>query len=218
MHGPSPFDMILEAYRDGVFPMAESAEDEDFAFYKPYMRGLIPIETLHIPDRLLKTIRQKKFFVSFNRSFEDVIAGCAAATPKRGKTWINAPIRDIFTVLHGQGHAHSVEVWKDKKLAGGIYGLSIGAVFCGESLFSIERDASKVALVHLCAMLWKTGFTILDTQFINPHLLQFGAFEIPQEEYEERIKAEMAKPVSLRGLETQNLDDTMNEYLAFRGL
>lgn len=188
-------DIILDAYREGVFPMAESADDDEFAFYKPVLRGLLPIEGLHIPRRLLKTIRSKKFTLTVNNAFEDVIDGCAEpSSDKRAKTWINRPIRDIFVMLNNQGHAHSVECWNaDGKLAGGIYGLSMGAVFCGESMFSRETDASKVALTTLCALLWKCGYTVLDTQFINPHLVQFGAYEIPQEEYEALIKTEMNK-------------------------
>lgn len=198
MHGPSPFDVILDAYRDGVFPMAESADDDDFAFYKPYMRGLIPIENLHIPKKLLKELHAGIFTVTMDEAFEDVIDGCARKTVKRPKTWINKPIRDIFIGLHHAGHAHSIECWtKEGKLAGGIYGLAIGGVFCGESMFSNERNASKIALVHLCAMLWTAGFTVLDTQFINPHLLQFGAYEMPQEEYEALIGTEMSRNVAL---------------------
>ena len=218
MHGFTPFDMILEAYREGVFPMAETADDEGFAFYKPHMRGLIPILDLHIPRRLLKNIRTGKFRVSFNYAFEEIIAGCATTTHKREKTWINAPIQYIFNMLHTQGHAHSLEVWHDDRLAGGIYGLAIGAVFCGESMVSFERDASKVALVYLCAVLWKAGFTTLDTQFINPHLLQFGAYEIPQEQYESLIKIEMDKLVSIQDAVNIGLENVLAEYLKHRGL
>lgn len=201
---------VLDAYRDGVFPMAESAEDESVAFYKPYMRGILPIKDLHIPAKLLKEVRHGIYIVTIDQAFEEVIDGCARETPKRSKTWINKPIRDIFVSLHHAGHAHSIECWsKDGKLAGGLYGLSIGAVFCGESMFSVERDASKVALVHLCALLWKSGFTVLDTQFINPHLLQFGAYEMKQEEYEALIRCEMEKDVRLGNLDT----NMVKEYL-----
>ena len=205
--------VVLDAYRAGVFPMAESAEDDNFAFYKPYMRGIIPIAGLHIPAKLLKEVRQEIYTVTMNRAFGDVIDGCARETPKRAKTWINTPIRDIFINLHKAGHAHSIECWtKDGKLAGGLYGLAIGAVFCGESMFSNARDASKVALVHLCAALWKSGFTVLDTQFINPHLLQFGAYEMKQEEYEALIATEMQRNVRLHAPSVETLGD----YLARR--
>jgi leucyl/phenylalanyl-tRNA--protein transferase len=208
-------DIILNAYRDGVFPMADSADDEEFSFYKPHLRGLIPIADLHIPTRLLKTIRRGTYTITMNLAFEDIIDGCAAATSeKREKTWINRPIRDIFVMLNRAGHAHSVECWNaDGSLAGGLYGLAIGAVFCGESMVSFERDASKVALVALCAILWKSSFTILDTQFINPHLLQFGTYEIPQEEYEEMIKTEMKKKISLVPGDLQSI---LEEYLRKR--
>lgn len=209
--------MILEAYREGIFPMADSADDEDFAFYRPHMRGLIPIIDLHIPSKLLKTIRKKKFTIHMDGAFEDVIDGCAAATnAKRETTWINRPIRDIFVMLHKEGRAHSIECrGQDGNLAGGLYGLAIGAVFCGESMFSVQRDASKVALAHLCALLWKCGFTVLDTQFINPHLLQFGAYEMPQEEYETLIQIEMNKDIDLSRVD---FDAVMEDYLAFRQL
>lgn len=211
-----PLKLVLDAYRDGVFPMAESADDPSFAFYKPYQRGLIPIEGLHIPAKLLKEIKAAPFTVTMDRAFEDVIDGCAAATPKRSNTWINAPIRNIFVSLHQAGHAHSIECWtKDGKLAGGLYGLAIGGVFCGESMFSNEKSASKIALVHLCALLWSAGFTVLDSQFINAHLLQFGAYEIPQEEYEAMIETEMLREVYL----PQHPDFTsiLINYLAQRG-
>lgn len=209
-----PLELILNAYREGAFPMAESAEDDNFAFYKPYMRGIIPIAGLHIPAKLLKEIKQGIYTVTMDQAFEDVIDGCARETPKRAKTWINTPIRDIFIELHRAGYAHSIECWtQDGKLAGGLYGLAIGAVFCGESMFSNQRDASKVALVHLCASLWKNGFTVLDTQFINPHLLQFGAYEMKQEEYEALIATEMRKAVRLSAPD----EEILRDYLASRG-
>lgn len=198
MHDFTPMtDLLLQAYRDGVFPMAESADEDAFAFYKPYQRGILPIDDLHIPAKLAKLLRKAPYSVSINRAFEEVIDCCAAATPKRSKTWINRPIRDMFVALHHEGHAHSVECWtQDGRLAGGLYGLAIGAVFCGESMFSNESDASKIALVHLCAILSARGFTVLDTQFINPHLLQFGAYEMDQADYEALIETEMEKDVS----------------------
>lgn len=214
MHGSSPTDILLDAYRIGVFPMAESAEDAAFAFYRPLLRGLLPIKDLHIPAKLLKTVKQAPYRITMDTAFEAVIDGCAASTPKRGKTWINAPIRESFIDLHRQGHAHSIECWNHKDtLVGGLYGLAIGAVFCGESMFSIETDASKIALVHLCAVLWKAGFTVLDTQFINDHLLQFGAYEIPQEDYEAKIMTEMKKDTAWFANNGDNLTILLNDYL-----
>jgi len=207
--------IILDAYREGIFPMAESAEDEGFAFYRPQMRALLPIAELHIPARLLKTIRRRKFTVTMNRAFPDVIDACAAVrSAKRDNTWINQPIRDIFVMLHERGHAHSIECWNaDGSLAGGLYGLAIGAVFCGESMFSNTRDASKIALVHLCALLHASDFTLLDSQFMNPHLLQFGAYEMSQDEYEERIKTEMNRAVLFS---KDPLEKILEDYLEFR--
>ncbi len=207
-------DIILDAYREGVFPMAEDAGDEDFAFYKPHMRALIPIETLHVPASLAKTVRRKKFHMTLDQAFAQVIDGCAASTPKRSNTWINTPIKEIFLMLHRQGHAHSIECWDDAgTLAGGLYGLAIGRVFCGESMFSRQKDASKVALIGLCALLKNTGFKILDSQFMNPHLLQFGAYEIPQENYEAMIAIEM-KTAPERPLENVPIGDSLlDDYL-----
>lgn len=211
-------EAVLDAYRDGIFPMADSAEDDSFAFYKPHMRGLIPIRDLHIPAKLLKALRRAPYDVTMDRAFEAVIDGCAAASPKRTKTWINGPIRDIFLALHGAGHAHSIECWtKDGKLAGGLYGLHIGGVFCGESMFSNETNASKIALVHLCALLWRSGVHVLDTQFINPHLLQFGAYEMKQEEYENLIAAEMTREVFLSP-PGSGFESLLQSYLQERGM
>lgn len=208
--------IILDAYRTGVFPMAESAEDDDFAFYKPYQRALIPIHDLHIPTKLLKTLKRHDYTVSLDTAFTDIIDGCAAATTKRVNTWINAPIRDLFVALHREGHAHSIEVHDDTgALAGGLYGLSIGAVFCGESMVSFKTNGSKIALVYLCALLHEAGYTILDSQFMNPHLIQFGAYEIPQEEYEKRIAVEMEKTV--RPLDSIPIDASLlARYLSTR--
>lgn len=186
-------DMILNAYREGVFPMAESADDDGFAFYKPHLRSLLPIRDLHIPAKLLKTLKKRPYRVTMNNAFAQIIEGCG----ERETTWINDPIKAIFIQMHEDGYAHSVECWdKDGNLAGGLYGLSIGAVFCGESMVSFQTDASKIALVHLCALLQACGYTTLDTQFINPHIARFGAYEMPQAKYEALIQMEMEKPVT----------------------
>lgn len=175
---------ILNAYRNGLFPMAEDADADHFFFYEPEKRGLLPIHSLHIPKRLARTVRRNQFRVTINTAFIDVIDGCAESTPDRPKKWINENIRDIFIILHQAKYAHSVECWdNDGNLAGGLYGLVLGSVFFGESMFSRQTDASKVALVHLMARLWAGGFDVCDIQFINDHLTQFGAYEIPQSEY-----------------------------------
>ena len=186
-------ELILEAYRQGIFPMADSAESLFYNFYRPEQRGQLSIDTLHIPKRLLKTLKQKPYEIKIDTAFADVIDGCAMSQKGRESTWINPLIRNVFIELHALGHAHSVECWQEGKLVGGLYGLAIGAVFCGESMFSTADDASKIALIHLCARLKKGGFTVLDTQFINEHLEQFGIYEISQEKYEKLIETEMNK-------------------------
>lgn len=202
---------VLDAYREGIFPMAEDSADQSFAFYKPHIRALLPIESLHIPSRLRKTLRQKPYRVTVDQAFEEIIDGCATSSPNRTKTWINKPIRDIFVMLHEEGYAHSIECWThDGKLAGGLYGVAIGAVFCGESMVSFEKDASKIALVHFCAMLKECGYTLLDSQFLNPHLVQFGAYEIPQEEYERLIKTEMKK--SVKPFTDVNIESAVQDF------
>ena len=189
-------EIILDAYRQGIFPMAESATSPTYDFYCPDMRGQLSITDLHIPKRLLKTIRKYPYRISVNEDFEGTIEGCRQSKKGRDGTWINEPIKEIFLKLHDMGMAHSVECWDGDKLVGGLYGLAIGAVFCGESMFSTATDASKIALVYLCAHLDKAEYTVLDTQFTNEHLEQFGIYKIPQKEYEELIKKEMNKKIS----------------------
>ncbi len=214
-------ELILQAYREGIFPMAESAESVFFNFYKPEHRGQLSIDNLHIPRRLRKTLKQMPYRVSVDEDFPAVIDLCAEKADGRASTWINKPIRDVFVELYEMGFAHSVECWADtedgtEELAGGLYGLALGGVFCGESMATRSTDASKIALVHLCARLSKAGFDILDTQFINPHLEQFGVYEVPQKDYEEKIKTVMQKkcdfllsdpPVSERDLIKEYLSD-----------
>lgn len=174
---------VLKAYRHGLFPMADSRDSDVFYWYDPPMRGQLSIPALHIPDRLRRSVLQFPYEIRIDTDFSGVIAGCAKAAPGRNQTWINKPIADLFKQLHHEGHAHSIEAWQDGHLVGGLYGLAIGGAFMGESMFSTARDASKIALVHLCARLWKGGYSVLDTQFINDHLLQFGAYEIPRDDY-----------------------------------
>lgn len=175
---------LLTAYRAGIFPMAESADDPQVFWMDPDMRGVIPLDRFHIPVSLKKTLKKRPYKVTVNKAFEEVIAACAAATPVRSDTWINARIRGWFTELHRMGHAHSIECWNEAgELAGGLYGMAINGAFFGESMFSKANDASKVALVHLVARLRARGFTLLDCQFVNDHLLQFGCVEIPRADY-----------------------------------
>ncbi len=184
---------ILNAYANGLFPMAERAADEEFYWYDPPRRGQLSIANLHIPKRLEKTVRQAPYEVRIDTAFADVIDGCAASKQGREQTWINRPIRDMFIALHEAGFTHSVECWHAGQLVGGLYGLALGGAFMGESMFSTARDASKIALVHLCARLWKGGFTVLDTQFINDHLKQFGVYEISKEEYLQHLHSALHK-------------------------
>ena len=176
-------DMLLKAYAVGVFPMAEDRNDPELFWVDPRMRGIIPINGFHVPRRLRRTVRNGPFVVTFDTEFEAVIEECAESTDERPRTWINNRIIELYTSLHRQGHAHSVECWRDGQLAGGLYGVSLGGVFFGESMFSRERDASKVALVHLVAALKLGGYHFVDTQFITKHLARFGAVEIPRNEY-----------------------------------
>jgi leucyl/phenylalanyl-tRNA--protein transferase len=185
---------LIELYKQGYFPMAKSRDDDAFDMVAPYVRALLPIKNLHIPKRLRRKILQFPFRVSIDTAFEQVICACADAARKHeSDTWINDHIISLFLKLHGMGHAHSVECWDGDKLVGGLYGTALGSTFCGESMFSLESDASKIALVHLVARLDWTGFDLLDSQFRNPHLDQFGLYEMPQDEYVALMQAGLTK-------------------------
>ncbi|OFW89199.1 MAG: leucyl/phenylalanyl-tRNA--protein transferase [Alphaproteobacteria bacterium RIFCSPHIGHO2_02_FULL_46_13] len=192
----TPFD-LLDIYKQGFFPMAEHREDKEFQFYAPHTRALLPIKDLHIPKRLKRKMHHVAYDMRIDTAFADVIHHCAnVQRSKESNTWINDRIIALFIQLHEMGVAHSVETWRDGKLIGGLYGLTLGSTFCGESMFSIETDASKVALVTLTKHLDKQGFKLLDSQFRNPHLDQFGLYEIPQEEYVEMMQAGLRDKVS----------------------
>lgn len=186
-------ELVLKAYAYGVFPMAKSRNDTDVFWVQPKLRGVIPLERFHVSRSLRKTLRRGTFTISVDADFAGVLAGCAEATEDRADTWINDHIMELFIQLHEAGLAHSVEVWKDGALAGGLYGLAMGAAFFGESMFSRATDASKVALTHLAAILKRGGFTLLDTQFITDHLKTFGAIEIPQKEYLAQLGTALAR-------------------------
>jgi leucyl/phenylalanyl-tRNA--protein transferase len=187
-------ELMLRAYRAGLFPMAETRRGDRLYWLDPEQRGVLPLDGFHLPRRLLRTVLSDAFAVTVDADFSAVIAGCAAAAPGREDTWINAEIERLFTELHRLGHAHSVETRADGRLVGGLYGVALGGAFFGESMFSRARDASKVALVHLVARLRLGGFRLLDTQFVTPHLAQFGAIEVPRDEY----KALLARAVEAR--------------------
>jgi leucyl/phenylalanyl-tRNA--protein transferase len=182
-------EVLLKAYACGIFPMAESADDNALYWIEPEYRGIIPLERFHVPDRLARTVRSDRFTVAINRDFEGVIEGCAAPQLGRGRTWINGRIRNLYRKLHERGHCHSIEVYERDQLVGGLYGVSLARVFFGESMFHYARDASKVALVHLVARLRAGGFALLDTQFVTDHLKTFGATEIPRRQYHKQLEA-----------------------------
>ena len=176
-------EVLLKAYACGIFPMAESAEDPTLYWIEPEQRGVMPLETFHIPARLARTVRTTAFTVVCDRDFAAVIDGCAEPRPGRGRTWINARIRRLYGALFAQGNCHTIEVYDGDALVGGLYGVSLGGAFFGESMFHRVRDASKIALVHLVARLRAGGYALLDAQFITDHLKIFGATEISRRRY-----------------------------------
>lgn len=176
-------DLILKAYACGVFPMAERRDDQDVFWVDPDWRGVLPLDEFYVPKRLARTVRSHRFQVTVDQDFSGVIQGCATISERRAETWINGPIAEAYVGLHARGHAHSVEVWRDGELVGGLYGVSLAAAFFGESMFSMERDASKVALVHLVGRLRAGGYRLLDTQFVTDHLTRFGARQLPRAAY-----------------------------------
>ena len=184
MHGPTLTpEILLSAYAQGLFPMAERHDDPALYWVSPEQRGIIPLETFHVSHRLARTVRSGRFTVTSDTSFPGVMRACAAPKPGREQTWINDEILRLYAGLHAGGHAHSVECWRAGELVGGLYGVSRGGAFFGESMFSRERDASKVAMVHLVEGLKRGGFVLLDTQFLTRHLESFGAVEISRERY-----------------------------------
>jgi len=168
--------------------MGEARDDPRVFLVEPDQRGVIPLDAFHIPTRLRRTVRAEPFAIRADTAFSAVLDACAASTPGREDTWINDPIRRLYLDLHARGFAHSLECWRDERLVGGLYGVTLGGAFFGESMFSRATDASKVALVHLVAHLKRGGWTLLDTQFLTDHLTQFGAVETPQPAYLRRLK------------------------------
>ena len=182
-------ELLLRAYRVGLFPMAETRRSNRLYWLDPEFRGVLPLDRFHLPRRLMRTALRGPYTVSADTSFAEVIAACAAAAPGREDTWINRDIERMFGELHRAGYAHSVECRQDGVLVGGLYGVSLGAAFFGESMFSTARDASKVALVHLVARLRLGGYRLLDTQFVTSHLQQFGTEEVPRDRYKVLLAA-----------------------------
>lgn len=186
-------DMLLRAYAGGVFPMAERADSEDVFWVEPRRRGVLPLDGFHLPKSLAKTLKQEKFGFTVDHAFADVLTACAEPVPGRSETWINPLIAQAYVALHQRGQAHSVEAWTpDGTLAGGLYGVRLGAAFFGESMFTRVRDASKCCLAALVARLRLGGFRLLDTQFLTSHLAGFGAIEIPGRDYRVMLAAALS--------------------------
>jgi leucyl/phenylalanyl-tRNA--protein transferase len=189
-------DLILKAYACGVFPMAERHDASEVYWIDPDFRGILPLESFHVPRRLARTVRSGVFEVHVDRDFVGTIKGCARRTQKRRETWLNTQLIRVFSELHARGYAHSVEAWRNGRLVGGLYGVALGAVFFGESMFSLEPDASKVALVALVERLRRGGYRLLDTQFVTAHLRRFGATEIPRSQYLARLADALSRRAS----------------------
>lgn len=194
-------DILLRAYAYGVFPMGESRDDPSLYWVDPQERGIIPLDGFKLPRKLRSTVRKSPFNVTIDTAFRDVMEACALPAPGRSGTWINDRIVDLYCELHERGYAHSVECWKGQQLVGGLYGVSLGAAYFGESMFSRETDASKIALTYLVARLRRGGFKLLDTQFVTDHLAQFGALEIPRDEYRRRLAEAITLPSDFYSLD-----------------
>lgn len=206
--------MLLRAYACGIFPMAESADDPQLYWIEPQARGILPLDAIAVPRRLARTVRQGRFTVEVDSDFDGVIDGCAAPRPGRRSTWINAQIRSLYRDLFRQGHCHTVEVTLDGALVGGLYGVALGGAFFGESMFSVERDASKVALVYLCARLIHGGFSLLDTQFVTEHLRQFGTIEIEKAEFQGRLHSALERAAEFKRLPADASPEQVLEIIA----
>ncbi|WP_417523760.1 leucyl/phenylalanyl-tRNA--protein transferase [Marinovum sp.] len=182
-------DLVLQAYAAGIFPMAERRDDPEVFWVDPRRRGILPLDGFHLSRSLARRMRRTPHEMRVNSAFAEVMLACA----DRDETWINPPIFDVFQVLHGHGYAHSLEIWEDGALVGGVYGLAIGGLFCGESMFSRRTDASKMALAYLVDRLRQGGFTLFDTQFLTDHLASLGAIEVPRAEYHRRLREATAR-------------------------
>lgn len=187
-------ETVLGAYAQGFFPMADTLDPDAITWFNPPHRAIMPIEGLRLPRKLRALALKMPFEIRINTAFDAVIAACAAPTEQRPSTWINDDIRHIFSTMHRIGFAHSIECWQSGMLVGGVYGMALGSAFCGESMFSRVSNASKIALIHLCARLSAAGFTLLDCQLLNDHTARFGAYEIPKAEYLRQLTAALQTP------------------------
>jgi leucyl/phenylalanyl-tRNA--protein transferase len=190
-------ELVLSAYSIGLFPMANDRDDPVIHWIDPLHRGVLPLDRFHVPRRLRKTIRQERYRLTVDQAFARVIEACAEATADRPRTWLNDDMIRLYVELHARGHGHSIEAWSGDRLVGGLYGLAMGGAFFGESMFSRATDASKVALVELVARLRIGGFILLDAQFVNDHLKQFGIEEITRTAYKARLKQALAHDAAL---------------------
>lgn len=190
-------ELLLQGYAQGVFPMAENRHDDRIFWVDPSDRGILPLDGFHISRSLARRMRRASYSASLDRCFRDVVTACA----DRNDTWINAQIFDLYGQLHDIGHAHSLEIWQKNRLAGGVYGVAIGAAFFGESMFSRQTDGSKLALTHLVDHLGRCGFTLFDTQFITPHLTTLGAREIPRRDYHRLLSRAIRRPADIHSVE-----------------
>ena len=218
LDGVKPFtpEDLLACYKRGVFPMAESRDDEGFFIVDPEWRCVFPLDAFHVPKRLARTLRQDTFTFTINRDFGRVIDGCAEPGKDREDTWINPDIRALYMELHRRGTAHSVETRIDGELVGGLYGVALGGAFFGESMFSRATDASKAALVHLAARLRRGGFKLLDAQFITPHLEQFGAQTLPRRIFQALLGVAVDVHGDFRALATETTGAELVEILAVK--
>ena len=206
--------VLLKAYTCGIFPMAESAEDPALYWIEPQHRGILPLDKVHVPRRLARTLRTTHLQVRIDTDIDGVIEGCAASRPGRRSTWINERIRSLYRDLFDLGHCHTVEVWSGGRLVGGLYGVALNGAFFGESMFSYERDASKIALVYLAARLAHGGFRLLDTQFVTDHLRQFGTVELNREEFHRLLEKSLDVDADFKRLAPDASPDMILEILA----
>ncbi len=198
--------LLLRAYAAGIFPMAEAADDPTLMWIEPDMRGVIPLDDFHLSRRMARTMRSTTFTITADKDFGQVMDTCAQSVADRPSTWINAQIHELYRELHEMGYCHSVEVWDGEALVGGLYGVSLGTAFFGESMVSRARDASKIALVHLVERLKAGGYTLLDTQFITDHLRQFGAIEIAKDDYHGLLEHALQAQADFFALDKQSRD------------
>lgn len=205
--------VLLKAYTCGIFPMAESADDPALYWIEPQHRGILPLDAVHVPRRLARTLRVAPYTVRIDTDIEGVIEGCASSRPGRRSTWINERIRSLYRDLFNLGHCHTVEIWDESRLVGGLYGVALNGAFFGESMFSFARDASKIALVHLAGRLAYGGFRLLDTQFVTDHLRQFGTVELNREEFHRMLEKALDVQADFLRLPTDATPETILSIL-----